>query len=187
MNYSNLVECYHSEATDKGTWHSYIEGFYAYRFTEFKDKPVKLLEIGVDKGSSIKLWKRWFTHPDATIIGLDINAAGIEVVNQIPGAFGYCLDAFTTKALDMFPNNFFDFIIEDGPHTLETQIFAVNNWTKKLKVGGKLVIEDVQNPDHDESEIWQAFKDRDLYEIKSHDWRRQKNRYDDYIIEITRK
>ena len=37
----------------------------------------------------------------------------------------------------------FDIIIDDGPHTLESQIKFINNYFKKLNKNGKLFIEDV--------------------------------------------
>jgi len=37
----------------------------------------------------------------------------------------------------------FDIIIDDGPHTLESQIKFINNYFKKLNKNGKLFIEDI--------------------------------------------
>jgi phosphoribosylpyrophosphate synthetase len=58
----------------------------------------------------------------------------------------HIMDAFNKKSVSELETKHpdgFDIIIEDGPHTLESQIFAVQNYTQLLKDGGILIIEDV--------------------------------------------
>ena len=52
-------------------------------------------------------------------------------------------DAYSEKTASTFENNFFDYIIEDGLHTVEYQTIAIKLWLSKLKKGGKLIIEDI--------------------------------------------
>jgi len=174
------------EKTDKGTAHDYIEGYYSEVFSPIREKNINLLEIGVALGYSFDLWRGWF--PNASLVSIDIETSQhvIDRINTVHNSKGFVQDAFTQKTLDLFEDNFFDFIIEDGPHSVETQLFASTNWVNKLKVGGKLIIEDIQNPDHDVPLIIAPVENNTNYEIKLFDLRPNKGRYDDYIIEITK-
>ena len=52
-------------------WHHYIPIYNDY-FSNFKGKKVRFLEIGVGKGGSLKMWRKYFGN-DAIIFGVDIN------------------------------------------------------------------------------------------------------------------
>jgi len=43
-------------------------------FSEWRDRPLRVLEIGVYLGGSLQMWREYF--PKATIFAIDINAAG---------------------------------------------------------------------------------------------------------------
>ena len=53
-------------------------------------------------------------------------------------------DAYDKKFIDSLSSEKFDFIIDDGPHTLESMISCVENYSKLLTDDGTLIIEDVQ-------------------------------------------
>src|SRR6476620_6232687 len=36
-----------------------------------RHRPVKILEIGAAFGGSLELWRKYFTHPESVIVGLD--------------------------------------------------------------------------------------------------------------------
>lgn len=180
----SLFETYMTDVTDKGTCHSYIENYYTKKFDSLKDKNITLLEIGIERGASIKLWKKWFT--DIQIYAFDINKDAIGKLAGIKNVTGFCQDAFNEESLNFFNNDFFDIIIEDGPHTLESQIFAAKHWVKKLKVGGFMIIEDIQNPDGFVPQIIASIENKENYGVMYYDLRPFKSRYDDYILEITR-
>ena len=52
-------------------WQNYFE-VYDKHFSRYRDKKVTVLEIGVFKGGSLDLWKKYF-GPQCEIIGVDIN------------------------------------------------------------------------------------------------------------------
>ena len=111
-----------------------------------------------------------------SLIDFYINKWGIRDRVEIIHA-----DAYDVKTLDMFDNNSFDYIIDDGPHTLESQIYSVTNWISKVKQNGKLIIEDIQ------SEHWIGeFNKVNTHPYKIIDLRKDKDRYDDLIYEITK-
>ena len=52
-------------------WHHYLPLYDRY-FGQYRGTPVKFLEIGVNNGGSLQMWRRYF-GPDAVICGIDIN------------------------------------------------------------------------------------------------------------------
>ena len=54
--------------TEKATYHS-TTILYASHLAPWREHPVRLLEIGVKDGASLKMWDDFFTHPDAQIYG----------------------------------------------------------------------------------------------------------------------
>jgi cephalosporin hydroxylase len=124
--------------TDKERAHKYCSGFYDAEFIKYKDKPIKLLEIGIDGGGSIKMWKDYF--PQATIYCTDINGNSLRSVEDL-GVIAICADAYNAD----FAKNFtdFDIIIDDGPHTEASQLALLDLYLPKLNAGGVLVIEDI--------------------------------------------
>ena len=169
--------------SDKGHEHNYISGYYTREFAN-REIPITLMEIGMGHyGGSIDLWLEWFTNSkivlienDKSLIDFYINKWGIRDRVEIIHA-----DAYDVKTLDMFDNNSFDYIIDDGPHTLESQIYSVTNWISKVKQNGKLIIEDIQ------SEHWiDEFNKVNTHPYKIIDLRKDKDRYDDLIYEITK-
>jgi hypothetical protein len=169
--------------SDKGYEHNYISGYYTKEFIN-RESPIKLMEIGMGHhGGSIDLWLEWFINGkiilienDKNLIDYYINKWGIRDRVQIIHA-----DAYDINTLNMFKNNIFDWIIDDGPHTLESQIYSASNWISKIKPNGKLIIEDIQ----DEKWIGELNKVH-KYLHKVIDLRKDKDRYDDLIYEITK-
>lgn len=167
--------------TDKGWQHGYMDYYYSDKFSCIKEKPLIMLELGVQFGQSIKLWSEWFDN--AFIYGIDISEESILKIADIPRTKGFVADGFSEKTVSKFEDDFFDIIIEDGPHTLDSQIFAVKYWTKKLKKNGFMVVEDIQDISHVDTLI---SKIPPNYQFKIFDLRSTKNRYDDIILEITK-
>jgi len=177
----------YDQTTDKGSVHSYLDGYYGKEFSD-RDAVLDILEIGVCSGGSLVLFSEWM--PNARVVGLDIDESSKKhIEDNIWGADTrniqvYIMDAYTKEALDMFDDSSFDYVIDDGPHTLESMIYAVEYWLDKVKPGGKLVIEDVQQ------EAWygpieKAAHQKGAEKITIFDLRTSSgSRYDDIIIEI---
>lgn len=171
--------------SDKGTTHDYINGYYSNEFTSIRTDKLKILEIGVHRGPSMKLLRDWFINSE--IIGIDTFGDGLPegIADEIRKMGDITIiqdDAYTQKVLDMFEDDSLDYIIDDGPHTLDSQIYSLRNWYKKIKSGGKLIIEDIQ------------FLDKLVDELNSLDYiytifdlRENKKRFDDIIIEVIKK
>lgn len=174
-----------SPKSDKGTEHDYINGYYCAEFTPRKNEYIKIMEIGVLNGESINLWNKYFENA-MEIAGVDINitnqAKGLIEQNDkviLENENAYSMFYVNT----LFDNNF-DYIIDDGPHTLQSQNQFIELYYSKIKKGGKLIIEDIQSKSDLES-IEQRLKEL-KYKYKVFDLTANKGRYDDIIIEITK-
>jgi len=178
----------YKHTTDKGSVHTYLERYYGKEFEDKREQPISLLEIGVFMGGSLALFSEFM--PKATIVGVDVDPNAKEAVAKnvwgvdMKNVSAHTIDAYTEEALDMFEDNSFDYIIDDGPHTLDSMIFAVYNWFHKVKEGGKLIIEGGPTPEGCEI-IRGAGNKMGAKKITIFDLRTSEgSRYDDIIIEI---
>jgi hypothetical protein len=128
--------------TDKNTAHSYVSGFYEDAFSSYKDKEISILEIGIARGDSLLLWDQYFKN-SKLIYGLDNHdQLSLEVRNH-PKLKKIFANAYTEQIANMLPS--FDIIIDDGPHSLDSQCQSISLYLPKLNPGGIFVIEDIQS------------------------------------------
>jgi cephalosporin hydroxylase len=166
--------------TDKGTVHSYLD-VYAIVFGPRRHEVENVMEIGVFQGGSMVLWERFF--PKAKILGVDVSLHDlIDTVDESRTSF-LVANAYSAETLSRLQEwgVLQDVIIDDGPHTLESMLYVVSNFTQLLKPGGTLVIEDVQHPDWI-PHIVDAFPEDDRKDVVVVDRRKVKGRYDDILI-----
>lgn len=105
-----------------------------------REEKLKILEIGVLNGQSLKTWRDFYVN--ASIIGIDINPnckqyegdrITIEIGSQIDKEF---LNKISEQ------HGPFDMILDDGSHMNDHVIFSFENLLKSLKPGGIYVVED---------------------------------------------
>lgn len=82
--------------------------------------PKKILEIGVLKGSSIRMWKEYF--PDAEIHGLDLFEE--NPVPDIDGVVWHKGNQADHLLLEQLRKEDFDIIIDDGSHLSRHQMMT---------------------------------------------------------------
>lgn len=128
--------------TDKSSaFHNYTP-LYEKEFDRFREKPIRFLEIGIQKGHSVKMWEEFF--PTAELYFIDITESAIEYFSTRSSYF--YLDQSNASALSAFIKDSggdFDIIIDDGGHTMEQQIVSFQTLFPALKPGGIYVIEDL--------------------------------------------
>lgn len=130
--------------TDKEWGHGYCTFFYDEHFSPYRDKKVNLLEIGTRTGSSLLLWNDYFD--DINIIGVDNdNRRFLSEIDNIPNITSKVADAYTADFANTIPE--LDIAIDDGPHTTESWATFIDLYLPKIKPGGILVIEDINNFD----------------------------------------
>jgi hypothetical protein len=128
--------------------HKWIDYFPIYdrEFSEYRGKDARILEIGVYKGASLRLWKEFFGNK-STIVGIDFDencrSLGDEE-NGIQVRIGSQTDEnfLNAVALEFGP---FDLIIDDGSHAASHQVASFNVlFRKALKENGTYFIEDLE-------------------------------------------
>lgn len=144
---SNLCLSSNPLGTDKYWPKSYIKKYYDLSFIELKSQSINLLEIGFRHGASLYLWSQYFNN--ANIYGLD-NGSDITLVKA--GFQGKWLDHHSIEIqigdaysdqINYFEQVQYDVIIDDGPHTLSSQVKCLQIYSHRLKDGGRLIIEDI--------------------------------------------
>lgn len=151
--------------------HAYGE-VYDFAVGRMRDKFISILEIGVYTGASLRLWREAF--PLATITGID--SAPYTVASNVIVA-----DAYTRETVDAMP--MFDVIIDDGPHTLESQLFTVREYLSHIKPGGVLIIEDIKGVE-EMFTLYQAMHPSVKRHAHCIDLRHRNGRDDDMILVV---
>lgn len=134
---------------DKGAigHHTYTP-WYEKHFIPFRDKPIKLLEIGVggygsptEGGNSLRMWKEWL--PLAEIHAVDIEEKSSLAEERIHIWKGDQADHAFLENLSNQAGGF-DIIIDDGSHVSAHVYASFHALFPLLKTGGLYIIEDLQ-------------------------------------------
>ena len=132
--------------TDKSNLNQSFNGMtyldiYHKNFQHLKYKKVKLLELGVQGGNSIRTWKRYFRK--GLLVGLDFDKSCIQHIEKRVKI--YIGDQKDLQLLNLIhkENGLFDIIIDDASHINELSITSFKFLFNKLKKGGSYVIEDL--------------------------------------------
>lgn len=181
-----LEELVDNSRTDKNIVHSYLP-LYQKLLESKKETAKNVLEIGIHKGGSIKLWSDFFTH--ATIYGIDV-APLDKYVNDLKDRnviLYTSTNAYQPKVANFFlqKGTRFDFLLDDGPHTLESMKWFIRLYTPLLTDDGILIIEDIQLLDWVEI-LTKVVPDHLKRFIKTYDLRSIKHKYDDIVFTINK-
>lgn len=152
MNEIKLEELYaapNGKVSDK--WSSYIYE-YSRILDCYRNKPINLLEIGVQNGGSLEIWSNYFSN-FKKLIGCDINPECSKLhyddkrISVIVGD----ANSLITKSLitSLSPN--FEIIIDDGSHTSSDIVKSFANYFPLLTDGGIFIAEDLH------CSYWQEF------------------------------
>lgn len=183
---SRLIDLIDDTRTDKNTCHSYID-LYDTLLASKKETARNVLEVGIFEGGSIKLWSQYFTN--ATVYGLDIrhyDNIWEELKNKENIKLFSSYDAYNDET---FATNFlstgvkFDFMLDDGPHTLESMIQFIKLYSQIMADDGILIIEDVDNVGWLDI-LRDATPEHLKPYIQTYDLRHNKNRWDDIVFTI---
>ena len=119
---------------------------YDLLFRDRRHKVRTMLEIGVLKGDSLRMWKEYFDLAD--IYGIDLHT----YPQYLDGVFGNRMKVFLADQSKpeelkkvMAEIGDMDFICDDGSHKLEDQITSLETLFPFLVPGGVYVIEDLKS------------------------------------------
>lgn len=127
-------------------WHHYFDP-YQRHFAPFRGKAPTVIEIGVQKGGSLSMWRNYF-GPDARLFGIDVDPAcrdrapaGAKVLIGDQADKG-----FLQSVLDETGPP--DIVIDDGGHTARQQIHSFEVLYPAMRIPGVYFVEDT------ETSIW---------------------------------
>ena len=122
-------------------WQHYFD-IYDRHFSRFRGTEVRVVEIGVDQGGSLQMWKDYFGQ-NAKIYGVDINYTCKELEEENIEIFigdqenrGF-LESLTVKIPRI------DILIDDGGHRMEQQINTFEVLFPHISKNGIYLCEDL--------------------------------------------
>lgn len=122
-------------------WHHYIPVYDKY-LSMYRDKKIKILEIGVSKGGSLQMWRTYFGD-EAIIFGIDIDqncknydniAGNVRIGSQDD-------ESFLISVIDEMDG--VDIIIDDGSHMMDHIRKSFKYLFPKLNDSGLYIVEDL--------------------------------------------
>lgn len=159
--------------TDKIGKHNYLPVYYElFRNKNKRRRVKKMLEIGVGEGKGLRMFRDFFTY--AMIYGAEIeeervfSEERIRVIQCDQSSFKDLVRLIRVTGCDL------DFVIDDGSHDPENQLYTCLQIVPLLQKGSIYIIEDVAN-----EEVFNSIPTA---------WKKEKirvgKRYDDQLIII---
>ena len=144
--------------TETSGGHKWTQYFAAYRevFGSLTSKPMRILEIGVLNGAGLRLWRKYFSHADTVVVGIDIQPACAQLDSPNQGIrvrIGSQADPiFLQEVIKEFGP--FDLILDDGSHRSSHMIASFNYlFADGLKESGIYFVEDLH------ANYWPGWRD----------------------------
>src|SRR6266540_6150034 len=120
---------------------------------EYRNKPVRLLEIGIQNGGSLEIWSAYFPNAEK-LVGCDIDPDCARLSYEDPRIVVVVgdvnSDAAQVAVLGHAPA--FDVIIDDGSHRSSDIVKTFARYFPHLADGGVFVVEDLH------CSYWQEFE-----------------------------
>lgn len=180
MNTLQQVYDAQTHKSDKGGKHTYIKNYYSDKFEPIRQQVQKIMEIGVLKGASLKLWHAFFQS--AEVHGIDKKNRWFDYdregyTDRCITHLGMSNEASTYQSI---PKDF-DIIIDDGGHDYKTQEDTFRLAWEHLKPGGTYIIEDVIDINGDLEKFKQLHPSCRVFDFRS-----ENDLFDDVIVEYTK-
>ena len=142
-SYYEIFKEHEGLVSQRWSHYFFIYDLILQKFRE-KREPVNLLEIGVQNGGSLEIWKKYMPE-GSQIYGIDINekCCDLKFSDNIHFYLGDASNTnFTDEALE---NIRFDIILDDGSHQSQEVINSFIFLFPKLNSGGVYIIEDLEH------------------------------------------
>lgn len=145
-----LYREHQGKVSDK--WSIYLAE-YDRVFSEYRNKPVRMLEIGIQNGGSLEIWGKYFEAAEL-FVGCDINPDCAQLSYEDPRVQVVVGDAnaVNTKIEILSHSAQYDLIIDDGSHYSSDIVKSFSHYFRHLKQGGIFVAEDLH------CSYWKAYE-----------------------------
>jgi hypothetical protein len=127
--------------TDKGSRNHNYTRHYDALFASRRQEPITFLELGVQEGASLRMWRDYF--PKAALLGVDIDERCLASADdRISIHIG---DQSDPVFLNDLTNDFgpFDIVIDDASHNGDASRLSFGLLYPRLKPGGFYIVEDL--------------------------------------------
>jgi len=137
-----LIDIFNNLERHCGKWSHYFD-IYERHFSRYVGKKPVVVEVGICRGGSAEMWKKWF-GTDATIVGIDIDPNAFKLEHQTPG----CIQVEGNQGDPLFWDEFLkeypeiDVFLDDGSHRVDHQILTLQKVWPHIKNGGVYMCED---------------------------------------------
>ena len=145
-----LYAAHEGKVSDK--WSIYFNE-YERIFDNYRDSPIRLLEIGIQNGGSLEIWSKYFPHAQK-LVGCDINPDCALLSYEDPRIAVVVGDANSDAAQVKILGyaQAYDVIIDDGSHRSSDVVKSFSRYFPYLADGGVFVAEDLH------CSYWQEFE-----------------------------
>jgi len=125
---------------DKSSAGHDFAAIYERYVAEWRRRRVTVLEIGVWRGASLRMWRDYF--PGGRIFGIDHQPSAAEQRGQRIEVFigDQADEAFLAEVVES--TGLLDIVVDDGGHRVEQQVPTLSFLWPHLKPGGIYVVED---------------------------------------------
>ena len=138
QNPADLTELAIASGADKWGRH-YYTAIYERYLGGFRDRPVRVLEIGCDRGESLRMWTHYFRR--GQLVRVDSKDKSLVTPPRVRAVHGAQDDTgFLASLADLGP---FDVVIDDGSHLNHHVIASFAALFPHVRPGGRYVIEDI--------------------------------------------
>ncbi len=137
----NIFSEHQGKVSDK--WSLYISE-YDRLFLEYREQPIRLLEIGIQNGGSLEIWNKYFKHAEI-IVGCDINQTCAQLKFEEQNIALVIGDANAEHIYEkvIAHSSKFNIIIDDGSHTSSDIVRSFAQYFPHLNDGGLFIVEDL--------------------------------------------
>jgi predicted O-methyltransferase YrrM len=134
--------CRLAEQHDTDKARSYTQTYHRW-LAPVRERRLRMLEIGVYNGGSLRMWRDYL--PNAVLHAIDIEPRTLAYQDEVPNSQVRLVDQGDPAALDRFVAELggnYDFVLDDGGHTMLQQIVSFEVLWPHIMPGGIYAIED---------------------------------------------
>ena len=140
---SNPLRVYFDTNQKRSIIHKWLHYFDVYQcyFERFRGRECVFLEIGVEHGGSLEMWREYLGS-SARVVGIDIDPRCSKLApSDVEVFIGDQSDpGFLSGVLEVLGG--IDVVVDDGGHSMEQQLRAFEHLYPAVRPGGVYVVED---------------------------------------------
>lgn len=133
-----------SQTDNVHKWVHYLP-IYDSVLSPYRARPIRMLEIGVARGGSLQMWRRYL-HPGSVVVGIDIDPATAQFDDPSAALYvriGAQQDVSFLKSVEAEFGPF-DVILDDGSHIVSHMKHSFRYlFPNALAAGGVYIVEDI--------------------------------------------